>query len=399
MSNDLFGITSRGILSLIKSAVTGELAVLPENFNWYAAFKYAETHQIIPIIYYGVHKSKIRLPEDLAVNMKHVLYDTVTISGRQDYELAEITKNFSANNIDYLPVKGVLLKHLYPSAETRSMSDIDILIKTQQRETICALMEKLGYTMNLESDHELIWFKPPSVAVELHKRLIPSYNKDYFEYFGDGWNLAKQSESDKNRYDLSDEDHFIYLFTHFAKHYRDGGIGVKHLIDLWVYTSRKCALNKDYIRAGLEKLQLYEFYRNIEETINVWFRGAAKSELTDFITERIFSNGMFGTHETSTVASAVKTLKSTGSASKSRKKKFFGSIFIPYSSMCQKYPTLKKAPVLLPYYWIVRVVQTFIFKRDKVKNLQTDMRIMSTENVKKYHEDLNYVGLDFNFEE
>ena len=71
-------------------------------------------------------------------------------------------------------------------------------------------MESLGFAEKLESDHELIWQKP-SAYIELHKRLIPSYNQDYYAYYGEGWNLAKKC--DGTRYSMTDEDQMIYLFT------------------------------------------------------------------------------------------------------------------------------------------------------------------------------------------
>jgi len=52
-------------------------------------------------------------------------------------------------------------------------------------------MADLGYEELYESDHELVW-NHDLMRIELHKRLIPSYNKDYYQYYGDGWQLAKK---------------------------------------------------------------------------------------------------------------------------------------------------------------------------------------------------------------
>ena len=59
-------------------------------------------------------------------------------------------------------------------------------------------MQNLGYSEGSESDHELIWRKGNKILIELHKRIIPSYNKDYYAYFGDGWQLATQKTKGKN---------------------------------------------------------------------------------------------------------------------------------------------------------------------------------------------------------
>ena len=106
-------------------------------------------------------------------------------------------------------------------------------------------MQKLGYAEKVESNHEYIWHKAGSY-IELHKRLIPTYNKDYYSYFGDGWRLAKLK--DGTRFSMTDEDQMVYLFTHYAKHYRDAGIGIRHIVDLWVYRNNKPNLNEEYIK-------------------------------------------------------------------------------------------------------------------------------------------------------
>ena len=74
-------------------------------------------------------------------------------------------------------------------------------------------MVDLGFVQGSESDHEYVW-KSKSLLLELHKCLIPSYNKDYYAYFGDGWGKAVLCEGSKYRYEMSKEDQFVYLFCH-----------------------------------------------------------------------------------------------------------------------------------------------------------------------------------------
>ena len=203
----------------------------------------------------------------------------------------QLLKAFEENGIDHMPLKGTLLKPLYPKSELRCMSDADILIKPEQYEAIRSIMLKLGYTEGLESDHEYIWKKENFFTAELHKRLIPSYNKDYYEYYGDGWQLGKIVNG--YCYAMTDEDQLIYLFTHFAKHYRDSGIGIRHLIDLEIYLKKKPELDFAYIDRELQKLQLDVFYGNVLKTLKAWFEGGDEDEVTDFVTERIFGSGSY----------------------------------------------------------------------------------------------------------
>ena len=389
----------KNMVSLIRSGITSEPAVLTDSLNWLEVLKCAETYQIASVIYYGVHRSGIKPPDDIYKTLKALTYNTAAIDNRQNYELSELSKAFSENNIDYMPLKGIILKKLYPNSEMRFMSDMDILIKVDQYSVISQIMKNLGYSETGESDHELIWKKPQASKIELHKRLISSYNKDYYKYYGDGWRLARLSEQDGCHYELRDEDQFIYLFTHFAKHYRAGGIGIKHLIDFGVFLNKHPALDKNYIETELTKLQLYKFYINIMETLSVWFDDASPDDITDFITNQIFTSGAYGTHDAKIIASAVKEFNTEGSATGARRKKMLHAVFSPFTLMQKKYPILKKAPVLLPFFWGVRIIQVVLFRRDSIKLHRKNMNIMTTENIDGYHDDLNYVGLDFNFNE
>jgi len=307
-------------------------------------------------------------------------------------------KAFDKNRIDYLPLKGTLLKNMYPKTEMRVMSDADILIRTEQYDRIWPIMVELGYNLKVESDHEFVW-KKQNIVIELHKRLIPSYNKDYYAYYGDGWRLGNASSDDTTRYTMSAEDEMIYLFTHFAKHYRDAGVGIKHIVDLWVYKTNTKALDNDYIIKELKKLQLDVFYKNVMDTLEVWFNNGSATEETKLITQIIFNSGVYGTHKNHILSAAVKTTKTLGTSQKTRAKRIIDTIFLPYSSMVEKYKILNKVPILLPFMWVVRWFEAIFIRKGSIEYNQQRLKILSAENINDYQSALNFVGLDFNFKE
>ena len=244
-----------------------------------------------------------------------------------------------------MPLKGAVLKKLYPKPEMRVMGDGDILIKSEQYEIIREAMQSLGYTEFIESDHEFIWNKP-NIHIELHKRLIPSYNKDYYFYYGVGWKFAKPDAGSCCK--MSDEDTFVYIFTHYAKHYRDGGIGIRHITDLYVFLTSNPKLDKKYIETELNKLGLLKFYKNTINTIDVWFNNKQANDISDFITDRIFESGSYGTYVSHILSGAV---KSSNFGKNAKFKKVFNLIFPPYNDMSRKYLVLKKIPLLLQRYF------------------------------------------------
>lgn len=387
-----------GMISLVKSALMGVGESLPEGFDFDAAVKTAKKHQILSLFYYGALNCGVASDHPAISSLFMPICQLTARSERQMRDIEALFSAFEKNGIDYMPLKGTLLKTMYPKSEMRTMGDADILIRLEQYEKIKPIMVSLGYTEVLESNHEFVW-RNQTTMIELHKRLIPSYNKDYYAYFGDGWRLGHPVSEGSTRYVMTAEDELIYLFTHFAKHYRDAGIGIKHLTDFWVFHQHHTFLDKAYLAAELKKLQLWDFYQNTMRTLAVWFDGEVSDEITDFMTQSIFNSGVYGTYEAHILSSALKTTKTTGAAKKTRLQKIWSLIFMPYKKMCDRYPILVKIPILLPIMWVIRWFEVLLFRRSHLKKQKNDLKIMSVDRIEGYQQALNFVGLDFNFQE
>ena len=347
------------------------------------------------MFYYGVIHSGLFSSSDPQLKpLLHASCADLVVHERQMHELNRITAAFDAHAIDYMIIKGPNLKAIYPKPEMRPMGDIDILIRTEQYEAIKPVMTDLGFEELLESNHEFVW-QNAKCHIELHKFLIPSYNPDYFSYYGNGWRLAKKGEG--SRHALSDEDAFIYLFTHFAKHYRDSGIGLRHVIDLWVCHCHK-NLNETYIQDELRKLQLSEFYGNIMAMLGTWFDGQPATPVTEFITEYIFNNGVYGTRHSQLLSSALREKKTSKSAKGLRVKRVLKMVFLPFDALCKRYPVMERLPILLPFIWFWHLIKR-LFSVKKVKRYGKEMALINEKNISEYEKALHYVGLDFNFEE
>lgn len=385
----------RGIITLLRSGLTGEKLPLPEGFSMEAACPQILRHGILTMAYDGAVLCGIEKKLPVMQTLFQGYVKALMQSEKQMQMLKRICTAFDAAGVNYMPLKGSNLKAIYPRPELRLMGDADILIRAEQYEIIRPIMLELGLREQVESDHELIW-SDRALLVELHKRLIPSYNKDYYRYFGDGWQLAKRR--DGTRYSMTHEDEYIYLFTHFAKHYRDGGIGCRHIVDLWVYR-KAYTLDEIYIAAELEKLQLLEFERNIRDVLAVWFENAATTEKSEFITAFIFRSGNWGDRESHALSLGTKNAAIAGSIERGKLLKLVQSVFPKASALQNRYPILKKHPALLPVFWPVRWVTALLFRRDSLRRQYEELQMTSADAVQTYQQALNYVGLDFHFKE
>lgn len=385
-----------GVIALVKSALTNEKIPLPEDFSILEAAKISKKHRIESLIYYGAVNCGIPKDDPVMKKLFRSVCAALFVSENQLREIERVFLSFEENSIEYMPLKGLVLKELYPKKDMRSMSDADVLICVEQYPKIKEIMLSLGFSEKIESDHELIW-ESPLLTLELHKRLIPSYNEDFFAYFGDGWQLAKKSNENKTRYEMSKEDEYIYLLTHFAKHYRDGGVGIKHVADFFVFLQNFSQIDRNYTAVQLDKLHLSFFEENVMKTLDFWFGNGKEDDRVDLITSVVFNSGAYGTYENHLIAQATKESKILGSAKKARRKEYMNLVFMPYSSMCKRYPVLIKAKILLPVFWFFRGIEALFNRRKMISAHYNDVRYKTDDRVSEYKQMLDFVGLSFNF--
>ena len=383
----------KDIIALIKDTIDGNAPRKCPEIDLASLYKLAKKHQIIPVIYYGLAKLPQLEADPMMMKFMMSSANLASYSENQLSLLQTLFDQFDIEGIEHLKMKGTILKKLYTYPEMRMMSDADIFVNIEKYPQIEAIMKELGYTFLMESDHEIIW-KKDNLSVEIHKRLIPSYTKDLARYYeGKEWEKLFLVENGRSEYKMKDEDTFIYLFTHFAKHYRDGGIGIKFMTDFYVFMS-KVDLDYEYIEKELEIIGLLAFYKNTVKALNVWFYEGEENEVTDLITRRIFTSGAYGDTTAKKEAEALKLAGDSKNIQKAKRKRKFDLIFPSYKKMYLKYRWLKKAPFMLPIMWLVRLFCA-IFKGKKSLQSLNRLDNVSTEEVEKYDKELRLVGFPY----
>lgn len=379
------------LISIVYAAFSGKAATISASFNWEKAISLAKEHNIAPVVYYGAVNCGVPKSEAYMKELRQLTLQSIADSTEQLNEIELIKKAFNESGIEYMLLKGIILKSIYPKPEMRAMGDADILIKLEQYPKIEKIVKNLGFTFKHESDHELIWTKF-SLYLELHKRIMTSYNKDFYSYFGTGWKLAKRI-SDSTGFEMSKEDFYLYTFVHFTKHYRIMGIGIKHLLDLWVYACKYPDMNWEYIKKELEKMNLKKFYSNVQKTIQVWFNGDTETEVTEIITDAVFGSGQYGSKDQASINRLLQRGKKTIFSMKMDR--ILQRAFPPLLLMKRRYIILGKIPILLPVMWVIRFFQVLLFRQDRMKKLWMEIDDINMDKVENNKKALKDVGLDF----
>lgn len=381
----------QGILALMRSAITGQAQTLPEGFDLAAAYAQIKRHQLIPLAYEGAVNCGLDMTLPVMMKLCDGYCQSLMRMSEQLNDVRRVCEAFEAEQIDYMLLKGSKLNALYPKPELRVMADADILIRVEQREPIEAIMRRLGFREDVESDHELNW-DSDALHLELHKRLVPSYHEAEYAYFGDGWGRAVKLGT--CRYDMTPEDEYIFLFAHFAKHYTDGGIGIRHALDLWVYRRANPGLDSAYIRNELKSLHLDRFHENVVCLLQFWFEDGHGNETSPLLGEFIFQSGVWGNVESHYLAQESKDQKDASSFAAGRLKSILRIVFPSREYAQVRYPILRKAPFLLPAVWVVIWVRTLLFNRGAIKRRQQEFKTVTDEKLDTYRRSMEFVGID-----
>lgn len=378
----------KGIVTLLKSAVLQQPLPLPENFSLEEAFPVICRHHVTALAFEGGILCGISRQDPTMVKLFQYYCKGIQTSEGQMQAVKRLEDTFQSHGIDYLPLKGCVMKSFYPKPELRAMGDADILIREEQYERIVPLIRELGYTFFDKNDCHASW-SSDLLHLELHRRLLSRKTEFYSSYFGSGWQMAVQQQG--TRYAMSAEDTFLFLFMHFTKHYMWSGIGCRHVVDLWVYLRSHPQLEEGLLRGKLEELRLTEFYGNLRALLDYWFEDGPASDKLEYMTQFIFSCGSWGFAKNDFLTEAV---RNTASGKSSSAVFFLKKLFPGVNRLSTKYEFLNKAPWLLPVAWVMRFVQKLSKGRWFARRVKEIASTVNQESIDQRRAELRYVGLE-----
>ena len=323
----------------------------PSDLSWSFVYGMAKKHSVTALIYEALRERiKSEAPSELYSDWSR----DASIAGArhiaQRAELEILSAQFSENKIPFLPLKGFLIKEFYKNPALREMTDIDIFVGVENLEKIEEILNKRGYTQDMCLEVHDCYKRPPFIEIELHKILHLDI-KDY--------SMSDTAQKGDNTYHrlMTEEDFFIFLLHHAKKHDETGGAGIRTVFDFYLIL-KSGRFDEKALMPRIKRENLLEFYENLTALIELWFYGKRETPaLRDFEIYTV-TGGTYGNLENAYLR-------------KTRKKGRFALVmerlFPPYKTMSIRYPVLKKCPILLPIFYVVRII-TSVFDGSAKKN-------------------------------
>ncbi len=358
--------TEKAFIELLSSHINDTVNISDDNPDWDEIYTLSKDHNLSGMIYLAINKLNIKPDKELYVRLSQAYFHTIAVSVNRDAEYEKVKEIFFDNKIPYIQVKGIALAEYYPVKEVRTMGDVDLVIRLEDKEKVLKLFTDKGYKSKTGSREDWTYYND-IINLEMHTDLCPeqiSASIDPTAYFKNIWEMT--NDTDDCFKELKPEYHLIFLLIHLAKHIYGFGAGVRQIMDISILLKHfNNQINWGLIEKDLEKLNMTKFAKNIFYLCNDWFGTQFPFELEmdqdtyELICRYIFEGGVFGFKARNSVAE-IKLRKeidnNKGRYSKKAPIKAFLKLFvIDKQDLYASVPFTKRHPFLLPIGWVYRI--------------------------------------------
>ncbi len=290
-----------------------------------------------------------------------------------DVERAAVLAKLEEAGIWHMPLKGSVMKDLYPKIGMRQMADNDILYDASRTRDVRAIMEGLGFSADLYTGRSLHehYFKPPVCNFEMHRALfeIPQGEK-LTKYYQNVKERLILDEGSISSYHFSNEDCYIYMLAHEFKHYSRSGTGLRSILDIYVYLKKRGAtLDWSYIAGELDKLGIADFEAENRSLACHLFDGEELTAQDQEVLNYLFSSGTYG----NTRNWVLNQMDQYGRGFTGKVKYVFHRLFLPMDVVRAAYPLFARIPVLLPFLPFYRAIRGLKTGRSRIL---TELKIL-----------------------
>lgn len=364
------------LMTLLRNQVCGckhQLAHMPAE-QLEKLYALAKRHDLAHIAGQELATQKLlgddEISQKLKDSAKQAVYRYVLLS----HELGQICRVLESASIAFIPLKGSVLRDMYPTPWMRTSCDIDILVHESILEQATQLLaEKLEYTIGEKWGHDRSLYSPSGVHLELHYAVIEDTqvvgSQVVLDHF---WDSATPCAGYQFHHRVSDEMFYFFHIAHMAKHVHSGGCGIRPFLDLWIL-NHKVEHSKENRNALLREGGLLDFAIAAEKLSERWFSEQHDDDAyTDLFESYILDGGVYGTLKNSVFMRRANT---------HGVQYILSRIFVNKDFLTLMFPVLEKHPWLEPFCQVARWIKLLFDGRFRVAacELQVNANISQAE--------------------
>lgn len=373
------------LFALIKSTISGIHFPDGTNLDYKELYALSKKHDLVHLVAESLIKNNLLEKDSGAYQaFSKEKIKAIYRYEQQNHELKNVRDVFQKNNIQFVPLKGSILRDYYPEPWMRTSCDIDILIHEEDLEKAKDALLSIGFTTDGVRNYHDISFLKGLTHVELHFNICEA-NKQLDTLLSKVWDYVKQY--DGYEYRETNEYFVFHHIAHMAYHFLTGGCGIRPVLDLWILRNKQAYDEEELIKL-LNQCHLVSFYKQACLLSEVWFDDKPHDETTLLMEKHIIDGGVYGTQDKGAVTGLAKH-----KGSKTRYK--LSIAFPPYKDMCNIYPKLIKHKLLLPFYYIHRIFSKCFGKNAReVRKRSKVINNASRKEAKEFSLLINKLGLE-----
>ncbi len=371
--------TQQLLLDLIRFELTGNKSkTLPEKQlnkeQISLLLKLAQAQSVSAIVISALLKLNI-VSDDMQEGVRQQLLLAVHRAQRLQLMQDKIAAVLSETGISFVPLKGAVLRDLYPEPWQRSSCDIDILVYEKDIDAaVTVLSEKLGFEKQGRNYHDISLFSKSGIHLELHFSLQENM-ENIDALLLKAWHYTIDADQTCSKR-FTNEYLMFHILAHLYYHFLNGGCGVRPFIDLWILQN-KLSFDDKLLRQMCETCKILVFYQHIRVMTDVWFGDETKDDVLTTLESFVLKGGSFGTVSNRAALSNVKNKQNGLSNS---------PIVWSYDVLKNKYPILQKHKWLLPLYQLLRFGKVF-----SPKAVRRFLKLRKLKNIAEKSPDTKYI--------
>ena len=312
-------------------------------------------HDVAHLVCCGLEKNSL-LPDgsECAMRFRKQKFIAVYRYTQQKAELDALRAYFDESGIEYMLLKGSVIRDFYPEGWMRVGCDIDILVKDEDIPRAKEVLVSNGYVYEGAEFHDVHFSSPSGVHLELHHTIVQKLSEvdKILERPFDYSYSPKESSFERAQ---TPELLYVHFVAHAAHHLLNGGCGVRVFIDLFLM-DEKLWQSSDKVDAMLTDTGIFEFAKYSRNLAAYWLLSAEADETVKTYEKIILSGGLYGNFKN---RAALRENKEGGF------KFIMSRLFLPYDMLKNKYHVLKKHKWLTPVYQVRRWLVLLSPKRMK----------------------------------
>ena len=299
----------------------------------------AKQHDLVPLVADALTKCDLldtATPTGAALYREHML--AVFRHEQQEHECERIEKALTEAKIAYLPLKGAVIRALYPEPWTRTSCDIDILVREQDLDSAIEALASIGFGDKKRNYHDVSLRSESGTHLELHftiKETLEGLNP----LLSRVWEFCSPTAENEYCYVMTPEFFLFHTVAHMAHHFVSGGCGVRPFLDLWVWNQARKP-NTATVEDMCAQSGVLDFCRAACRLIGVWLEQKPHDDLTRRMETYLLHGGAYGSIQ------AQAAMKQQQKGSKAHY--VFSRVFLPYDMLRHYYPILERHKWLMP---------------------------------------------------